>query len=62
MISCAITEGGVPNVPGLPFVMNGAQEVWMFAFVPSARRLHDGVPSTGVRATTLVESTGRPFR
>lgn len=49
MISCAITEGGVPNVPGLPFVMNGAQEVWMFAFVPSARRLHDGVPSTGVR-------------
>ena len=27
MISCAITEGGVPNVPGLPFVMNGAQEV-----------------------------------
>lgn len=44
MIACGIGSGGVLQDVGLPYVMNGAQQSYMFCFVPSARGVHNELP------------------
>ena len=62
MIACGIGAGGVLQDVGLPYVMNGSQQSYMFCFVPSARGVHNELPPGMALpvGTTLRVSIGRP--
>jgi len=47
MIACGVTTGGALQEPGLPYAMTGDQTTYMFAFVPSARGVHNELPTAG---------------